>query len=57
MAAIAGMGLGALNEIVEFIAVLTLPETGVGGYVNTSLDLTANTIGAAFFLTWRSRGK
>lgn len=60
LAAVAGMGLGALNEIVEFIAVLTFPETGVGGYINTSLDLIANTVGAvgaAFFLAWRNKGK
>ncbi len=41
-----GMGFGALNEIVEFIAVIVLPETGVGGYYNTSLDLVFNTLGA-----------
>ncbi len=41
-----GMGAGVLNEIVEFIAVVSFPETGVGGYVNTSLDLIFNTIGA-----------
>lgn len=40
------MGLGALNEIVEFIAVVTFPETGVGGYYNTALDLVFNSIGA-----------
>ena len=57
-AAFVGMGLGALNEIVEFIAVLTFPETGVGGYFNTALDLVANACGAvaaAFFLAWRER--
>lgn len=57
-AALAGMGLGSLNEIVEFIAVLAAPETGVGGYYNTALDLVFNTIGAtlaACFLAWRNR--
>ena len=43
---IIGMGLGALNEIVEFIAVITVPNTNVGGYINTSLDLIFNTVGA-----------
>lgn len=43
---IASMGLGALNEIVEFIAVVIFPETGVGGYYNTALDLVFNTLGA-----------
>lgn len=42
----AGLGVGALNEIVEFTATVLVPETGVGGYVNTSLDLVADLIGA-----------
>ena len=42
----AGLGVGALNEIVEFIIVTILPQTGVGGYINTSLDLVADLIGA-----------
>lgn len=41
-----GLGIGALNEILEFIATVLVPETGVGGYHNTSLDLVANLIGA-----------
>ena len=42
----AGLGVGALNEIVEFAATVVMPETGVGGYINTSLDLVADLIGA-----------
>ena len=42
----AGLGLGALNEIVEFIATIIVPSTGVGGYENTALDLVSNLIGA-----------
>jgi len=42
----AGMGFGATNEIVEFVATLTVPETNVGGYVNTGWDLVANAVGA-----------
>lgn len=42
------MGAGALNEIVEFMAVLAFPNTGVGGYYNTALDLVFNTFGAIF---------
>jgi uncharacterized membrane protein YjdF len=42
----AGFGLGALNEVVEFIATVITPATGVGGYMNTSLDLISNLIGA-----------
>ncbi len=40
------MGLGALNEMVEFTAVVLLPKTNVGGYYNTALDLVFNTLGA-----------
>lgn len=48
VASLGGMGLGAVNEIVEFIAYALLPATGVGGYVNTALDLVANGLGAIF---------
>ena len=44
----AGLGVGALNEIVEFAATVLVPETGVGGYTNTSLDLVSDLIGAVF---------
>ena len=40
------MGAGALNEIVEFLAVAILPKTGVGGYFNTGLDLVFNGLGS-----------
>lgn len=40
------MGLGALNEIVEFLAVVIVPDTNVGGYFNTGLDLISNMIGS-----------
>ena len=43
-----GMGLGAINEIVEFITVLNVPETNVGEYVNTYWDLVANLAGCLF---------
>jgi len=33
LAATAGMGFGALNEVVEFAATLLVPETNVGGYL------------------------
>ena len=48
----AGLGVGALNEIVEFAAVVLVPETGVGGYINTSLDLVADLIGALLALLY-----
>ena len=43
---LASIGLGALNEIAEFTAVLAFAETGVGGYYNTAWDLVFNTLGA-----------
>lgn len=47
LAASAGMGLGAMNELIEFAATMLVPETNVGGYVNTGFDLLANFVGAA----------
>ena len=41
-----GIGLGALNEVIEFVAVLTMPDTNVGGYTNTGWDLVSNLAGA-----------
>lgn len=42
-----GMGLGAMNEMMEFIAVLLFDVAEqVGGYTNTLLDLIYNTIGS-----------
>lgn len=42
----AGAGFGAINEVIEFIAVLSLPSTNVGGYMNTGWDLVCNLAGA-----------
>lgn len=41
----AGMGFGALNEVIEFIAALTIQGTNVGGYENTGWDLVSNLTG------------
>ena len=52
----AGLGVGAFNEIVEAFVAATIPQSGVGGYVNTALDLISDLIGAilAFvFIKWR----
>jgi hypothetical protein len=46
IAVMAGAGLGALNENIEFLLTVFLPQTGVGGYENTSLDLCSNLTGA-----------
>ena len=48
----AGLGIGGFHEIIEFIIVLIVPETGVGGYANTMWDMVANALGGfcAFIL-------
>ncbi len=43
---LAATGIGALNEVLEFIAKLTIPDTDVGGYYNTAVDLVVNLVGA-----------
>ena len=50
-----GSGVGAINEIVEFLAVLTVPETHVGGYENTLLDMVFNLMGAMIAAGWIAR--
>jgi len=47
VAIFAAAGFSILNEIVEFLAAVNLPETGVGGYENTILDMIFNLTGAA----------
>jgi len=42
----AALGLGALNEVVEFLATLAHHGAHVGGYRNTGRDLVCNVIGA-----------
>lgn len=46
ISAFAGMGLGALNEIVEFAATLMIKDTNVGDATNTGWDLVSNAIGS-----------
>src|SRR3989344_1745603 len=43
---IGSMGLGALNEVIEFVAFVSLANTGVGDIYNTGLDLIFNLFGA-----------
>lgn len=45
-AALIGMGLGAVNEVIEFGVTLVVEDHGVGGYTNTGWDLVANALGA-----------
>jgi hypothetical protein len=42
-----GIGLGALNETIEFAATRLLAHTNVGGYDNTGWDLVSNLTGAS----------
>lgn len=50
-----GMGVGAINEVIEFIAAKVLDDTNVGGFDNTGWDLVFNTMGAiGAGLHWRS---
>jgi uncharacterized membrane protein YjdF len=52
----AGLGVGAFNEIVEALVAATVPQSGVGGYVNTALDLISDLIGAILamaFIKWQ----
>ncbi len=50
-----GCGVGAMNEIVEFIAVKCCEETNVGGYDNTLWDLVFNLLGATLATLWLAR--
>lgn len=50
VAVLAAMGLGALNEVSEFAAILMFHRTGVGGYYDVSLDLIFNMLGALLFV-------
>ncbi len=40
------LGLGGINEIVEYIVTLTVEHNGVGAYHNNMLDLVANLLGS-----------
>ncbi len=51
LCAAGGMGFGALNEVIEFTATLLVPETNVGGYVNTGWDLVSNLTGTVIAAT------
>ena len=41
-----GIGIGAINEIIEFSTVALFNAKGVGDYFNNSLDLIFNSLGA-----------
>ena len=44
---IAAMGVGALNEVIEFGITHVQTDTHIGGFQNTGRDLVANMLGAA----------
>ena len=48
------LGLGAAIEIVEYFAVLTIPNGGVGDYANNMEDLVMNLLGGITGVTLRS---
>lgn len=48
LAAMASMGVSAMNEIMEFLIAVTLERNGVGGYENAMLDLIFNFSGTVF---------
>ena len=52
-----GMGLGALNEVIELIVSLIVPQSGVGGYYNTAFDLLFNMLGAMLAVVWIAEGQ
>ena len=43
---LAAIGIGSLNEVIEFLAVVFIPNTNVGGYFNTGIDMIANSLGS-----------
>jgi uncharacterized membrane protein YjdF len=52
LAALAGLGFGALNETAEFLMTRLSSSTSIGGYRNTGFDLISNTIGATVAALW-----
>lgn len=60
LAVLAAIGLGAMNEVIEFAATLSMPETNVGGYRNTGWDLVSNLVGtliAGIWIWWAYKGR
>lgn len=52
LALMGGLGIGALNEMIEFLITRVVPDTNIGGFENTGWDLVANTVGAAAAALW-----
>ncbi len=47
---LAAIGVGGLNEIVEFTATVLVPDVNVGGYINNAIDIVCNSLGALLAL-------
>jgi hypothetical protein len=55
MAWLASMGLGAVNELLEFLVTRLTADSHVGGFENTGWDLVANLLGSASATAWLYR--
>ena len=47
------LGAGAAVEMIEYLAFLTVPDNGVGGYENNMQDLVMNLAGVTLFLAFQ----
>tara|TARA_R110000823_G_scaffold47903_16_gene121931 strand:- start:20488 stop:21081 length:594 start_codon:yes stop_codon:yes gene_type:complete len=52
---LAAAGVGGGNEVIEFAATVLVPDTNVGGYENTAIDLVANFVGACLAVPFFNR--
>ena len=52
---LAGLGLGAINETVEFLLTIAQSGTHIGGYTNTGWDLVSNVVGAGLATAYLRR--
>jgi uncharacterized membrane protein YjdF len=52
---IGGLGIGALNEMIEFLITKVSSDTNIGGFDNTGWDLVANLVGASIAAFWVHR--
>jgi uncharacterized membrane protein YjdF len=49
---LAASGVVGLNEIIEFLATVFIPDTNVGGYENTAIDIVSNFLGACLAIAF-----
>jgi uncharacterized membrane protein YjdF len=54
---LAASSIGGINEIIEFLAPVFIPNTNVGGYENTAIDITCNFLGACAAIPFFKRDK